>query len=220
LSPMKCVITQMTLGIVLATCSVVGIALLSRQQSVKDSGERQRLEMEAYITEHGKPKILDWIIWIPLLNVFYTFLSSYLVFPNIGPFKWPMRDDNQVNVVMGLSQLGQVLGRSTPNWSIFIVSLKTTTICNAVKTILIPVFVVAAVHNNSVFNSYWFQCILLFILSFSEGYLGTLGLVYSAISGKDIYGKWKMATFSAGALVIAVGIGLWVSPLIQMAAKI
>ncbi|EZG43453.1 putative transmembrane protein [Gregarina niphandrodes] len=220
LSPMNCVIIQMTLGFVWATCSIIGIALLSSQQSVQDSGERQRLEMEAYVAENGKPRIQDWIQWVPLVNTFYSFLSSYLVFPNIGPFKWPMRDDNQVNVVMGLSQLGQVLGRSVPNWSIFIVSLKTTSISNAVKTVLIPVFVVTAVNNNTVFNSYWFQCILLFILSFSEGYLGTLGLVHSAISGKDIYAKWKMATFSTGALVIGVGVGLWVSPLIQKAAKI
>jgi solute carrier family 29 (equilibrative nucleoside transporter), member 1/2/3 len=184
--------------------------MLQQQQGQQYSGQGQ---------ESSSSKISYWNVFLKLwplgLSVGLVFLVTLSIFPgltsNLKSTTQSLNDTHWFSVIMvAMFNIGDLIGRSAPSYDKFIVLGQRGIIIGAIcRIVFIPIFILMVLQK--VFTSDPVQYIVMLIMSISNGYLGTLCMMFgpqrTAVHERETAGT-MMVFLLTGGLTGGVWLGL------------
>lgn len=154
----------------------------------------------------------------PLFTVFWCFFVSFSLFPKVGPlgFNFSDKDASSIANLFGLYFVGDFCGRLSlklPNihrvFGFLNLSLRGSVVMALLRTLLfVPFFLAMKLENVPVINTMAFCMILMFIMAFTLGWVGTWGLIHCSLSVRGSE-KGRIGALSTISLLSGIAVGLY-----------
>eukprot|EP01056_Protomagalhaensia_sp_Gyna25_P005532 Protomagalhaensia_sp_Gyna_25__5531@NODE_747_length_2706_cov_389_136858_g585_i0_p1_GENE_NODE_747_length_2706_cov_389_136858_g585_i0NODE_747_length_2706_cov_389_136858_g585_i0_p1_ORF_typecomplete_len443_score38_04Nucleoside_tran/PF01733_18/2e03Nucleoside_tran/PF01733_18/9_2e44MFS_2/PF13347_6/22MFS_2/PF13347_6/0_096MFS_2/PF13347_6/1Vpu/PF00558_19/0_54Vpu/PF00558_19/4_4e03_NODE_747_length_2706_cov_389_136858_g585_i011382466 len=155
--------------------------------------------------------------WPMLLVVFTTFFYTLAFFPNVGPIRWS-GSGNQLDVTLGMFQVGDFVGRFMPNLTFFILSPLLVYIVTVIRFVFIVFFVLFwRKSQSSPWDSFAFQAIIMLVFAITNGWMSSCAMIHAPSMSPHAAYRGKVAAVALVFLLLGINLGSWTSRLIVMA---
>eukprot|EP01057_Protomagalhaensia_wolfi_P001722 Protomagalhaensia_wolfi_Nauph_80__1721@NODE_206_length_3186_cov_32_849063_g155_i0_p1_GENE_NODE_206_length_3186_cov_32_849063_g155_i0NODE_206_length_3186_cov_32_849063_g155_i0_p1_ORF_typecomplete_len259_score8_60Nucleoside_tran/PF01733_18/3_6e26CLN3/PF02487_17/0_0068_NODE_206_length_3186_cov_32_849063_g155_i022993075 len=155
--------------------------------------------------------------WQSCATIFIVFYTSLLVYPDIAPLSWVNDSRYHINLLLGVFQLGDFVGRYIPLMETPYTLPGPATLLkwSAWRILLLgPVWI----ETQRTRGSFWYHCVLLLALSLTNGWLGTAAMIRGVRKFKSFRYQPYRDRFSSLmilCLLFAVCCGLWSSGVVH-----
>eukprot|EP01057_Protomagalhaensia_wolfi_P000480 Protomagalhaensia_wolfi_Nauph_80__479@NODE_1269_length_1620_cov_92_282100_g978_i0_p1_GENE_NODE_1269_length_1620_cov_92_282100_g978_i0NODE_1269_length_1620_cov_92_282100_g978_i0_p1_ORF_typecomplete_len442_score76_51Nucleoside_tran/PF01733_18/1_4e03Nucleoside_tran/PF01733_18/6_6e47MFS_2/PF13347_6/42MFS_2/PF13347_6/0_009MFS_2/PF13347_6/0_69DUF4500/PF14937_6/2_1DUF4500/PF14937_6/1_6e02Vpu/PF00558_19/9e03Vpu/PF00558_19/1_7e03Vpu/PF00558_19/0_98Vpu/PF00558_19/1_8e04UPF0242/PF06785_11/9UPF0242/PF06785_ len=154
--------------------------------------------------------------WPMILVVFTTFFYTLAFFPNVGPIRWS-GSGNQLDVTLGMFQVGDFVGRFMPNLAFFILTPLWVYIVTVIRFVFIVFFVLFwKQSHNSPWDSFAFQAIMMLLFAITNGWMSSCAMIHAPSMSPHAAYRGKVAAVALVFLLLGINLGSWTSRLIVL----
>eukprot|EP00921_Rhytidocystis_pertsovi_P014937 GHVQ01023953.1.p1 GENE.GHVQ01023953.1~~GHVQ01023953.1.p1 ORF type:complete len:474 (-),score=34.99 GHVQ01023953.1:3170-4591(-) len=188
------------------------------------SSEKSEENCVVTIKDSVEP-VLDWwtlikVIFPQLFNMGITLWITLNVFPVVGPYSWQGPSMGELDVIMGMFQIGDFIGRYLPNGNIpyvgklFMIKPKWLLLPVLIRLCFIPLFVLSfKLQSTAVINDLWYQLLLMLVFGMTDGWFVVLGSIYNPEQVKHEKNKGRAGLLGSVVMMLGIVTGLWTSKL-------
>lgn len=128
-------------------------------------------------------------IWVQGMNAFFCFFVSLSLFPGLTykiPPSTPKLDNGWIGILLvGMFQVFDLIGRTVPKWTLFI-SPKWLWPCNLARSVFFILFPLCIIPlGDPYIKSNVWAILFMIIFSLTNGYFGTLAMVYGPMEVEE-----------------------------------
>ncbi|CDJ28676.1 LOW QUALITY PROTEIN: CG31911-PA, related [Eimeria mitis] len=157
---------------------------------------------------------------VQIACVFLLFFVTCNLFPRVGPLQWDTSNPPKNHLVwlLGVFPFGDTLGKCLCAYAeqgrlfkgFVLFSPRLMPWLTVLRFgLYIPFFLSKHLHENAVFNAFWFQIILMVVLSVTHGWFATLAFIYSVDAVPNMADRKHVGPVAIVSLILGILSGLY-----------
>ncbi|KAL8436699.1 hypothetical protein ACSSS7_001524 [Eimeria intestinalis] len=158
----------------------------------------------------------------PIVSIFIIFFVTCNLFPRVGPLQWDTANPPKNHLVwlLGVFPFGDTLGRcfcilaDRVAWFkriIFFPPKLLPWVCVLRFILYVPFFLSKHLGDNVVLSAFWFQMLEMVALSVTNGWLVTVGFIYSFDAVADVRYKRHVGPLDTVSVILGILSGLYIA---------
>eukprot|EP01055_Gregarina_sp_Pseudo9_P005610 Gregarina_sp_Pseudo_9__5609@NODE_769_length_2238_cov_44_051387_g724_i0_p1_GENE_NODE_769_length_2238_cov_44_051387_g724_i0NODE_769_length_2238_cov_44_051387_g724_i0_p1_ORF_typecomplete_len442_score92_55Nucleoside_tran/PF01733_18/1_7e43B12D/PF06522_11/0_64B12D/PF06522_11/1_9e03DUF2244/PF10003_9/1_1e03DUF2244/PF10003_9/3_2DUF3827/PF12877_7/2DUF3827/PF12877_7/8_8e02_NODE_769_length_2238_cov_44_051387_g724_i02161541 len=208
----------MAIGAAVVAASIFVVLALYRRPEVRAKITADNAAMMASKNDPDAPSYWSLLkqSWPMVLVVFITFFYTLAFFPNVGPIRWS-GTGSKLDVVLGMFQVGDFVGRMMPTLPMLILSPLWVYIGTVLRFVFLIFFVLFwKKSTTSPWDNYGFQIVIMLLFALSNGWVSCCGMVHAPSMTSHLAYRGKLASMALVGLLLGLTAGSWISKLIVL----